>query len=83
MKIDPYIFPMMSIIISDGKEHAENTGKQPDLMGLSKKSTQNHHLFLKLPLEYFVFWPKVSVTYTWGLNLLWGKCVHAFGTEAV
>ena len=36
MKIDLYILAMMSMIISDSKEHAENTGKQPDLVGLSE-----------------------------------------------
>ena len=40
-KIDSYIFPMMSIIISDSKEHAENTGKQPDLVRLSENHQKN------------------------------------------
>ena len=46
MKIDLYILAMMSIIISDGKEHAENTGKKPDLVGLSENpppKTQKKH----------------------------------------
>ena len=41
MKIDLYILAMMSIIISDSKEHAENTGKQLDLVGLSENHPKN------------------------------------------
>ena len=42
MKIDLYILAMMSIIISDSKEHAENTGKQLDLVGLSENHPKKH-----------------------------------------
>ena len=53
MKIDQYIFPMMSMIISDGKEHAENTGKKPDLVGLSENPPQKHKksIFSKIAKE--------------------------------
>ena len=36
MKIDPYSSPKMLKITSDGKEQAENTHKQPDLVGWVK-----------------------------------------------
>ena len=54
MKIDPYIVSMMSIIISYGKEHAKHTGKQADLVGLSKNHPKKHkkmHFFLKIAKE--------------------------------
>ena len=41
IKIDPYLSPMMLMIISDGKEWAENTRKQPDLVGLSENHPKN------------------------------------------
>ena len=53
MKIDLYILAMMSIIISDSKEHAENTGKQLDLVGLSENHPKKHKkcIFSKIAKE--------------------------------
>ena len=53
MKIDLYILATMSIIISDSKEHAENTGKQPDLVGLSENHPQKNKtcIFSKIAKE--------------------------------
>ena len=41
------------MIISDGKEHAENTGKKPDLVGLSENPPQKHKksIFSKIAKE--------------------------------
>ena len=44
MIIDPYTFPTMSLMISDGKEHAKTTVEQPDLLGLSEKTHKMHFL---------------------------------------
>ena len=43
----------MSIIISDSKEHAENTGKQLDLVGLSENHPKKHKkcIFSKIAKE--------------------------------
>ena len=50
MKIDPYLSPLMLMIISDGKEWAQNTRKQPDLVGLSENMQKwENAIFSKSP----------------------------------
>ena len=74
MKIDPYIFPMMSMIISDGKEHAENTGKKPDLVGLSENPPQKHKksIFSKIAKEICLILKIWTTQYAWMLYLARG-----------
>ena len=74
MKIDPYIFPMMSMIISDGKEHAENTGKKPDLVGLSENPPQKHKksIFSKIAKEICLILKICTTQYAWMLYLARG-----------
>ena len=70
VKIDPYLSPMMLMIISDGKEWAENTQKQPDLVGLSENHPKKRKKcdFSKRARNFFLKIGKIHAIYVYIKN---------------